>query len=154
MVLVGGIVMHDNIDLYIECISIITSIGALILSIFAYRNSQATGHAQVELEMRTLISNAQNRMQDIALKIAESSGKVPPLFQSVMNAAMEQVANAYDEACDKYLDKKIDLKSFENLYRNEIIQLVENEQFRPLYDTATTRYKATRGVYDAWTKRK
>ena len=58
--------------------------------------------------------------------------------------------NAYEEACAKYLDKKVDRKRFQKMYRVEVPQLVEKPELKDYFDAITSRYKAILKVYEMW----
>ena len=75
------------------------------------------------------------------------------MFCAIFNfqtRSKEEFLNAYDEACQKYLDKKVDKERFKKSYFTEIQSIVKNENFKPKYDTQSTPYKATVKVYNEW----
>ncbi|WP_434799330.1 hypothetical protein [Terrisporobacter vanillatitrophus] len=82
---------------------------------------------QVEMQIRELISSARSRYQDKAVQADDE------LFQALIESAHEDVLNAYDETCAKYIDEKVDKKRFKKLYFDEIRQLVTDEANKQLY---------------------
>mgnify|MGYP006916065956 CR=1 FL=1 len=102
---------------------------------------------QVEIAIRTMISNARNNYL-IAAK--ENSNEDAALSKQILNASLEDWLNAYDEACAKYLDCKIDKERFKKMYSVEIKRIVEEEGTKPYYDSITSSYKSTLKVYNEW----
>lgn len=109
------------------------------------QSSLAAG--QVEIAIRSMISNARNNYL-VAAK--ECSDEKHSLKDTILSAALEDWLNAYDEACAKYLDDKIDKDRFKKMYSVEIRQIVENETTKSYYNSVSTRYKATLKVYNEW----
>lgn len=102
---------------------------------------------QAEIAIRTMISNARNNYL-IAAK--ECSDDDSSLKTTILSASLEDWLNAYDEACAKYLDGKIDKERFKKMYSVEIRQIVEDANTKSYYDGAATRYRATLKVYNEW----
>ena len=65
-------------------------------------------------------------------------------------AALEDVLNAYDEACAKYIDKKVDTERFKKLYVTEIRNLVEDNNTKSYYVMPQSKFQATVKVYREW----
>jgi hypothetical protein len=72
------------------------------------------------------------------------------IYQRSFNAAVEGNINAYEEACAKYLDGKVDRKRFGKNYRVALRQLIETPELKGYFDAVTSRYKAILKVYDSW----
>ena len=72
------------------------------------------------------------------------------VFQGIYASLTEDVLNAYDEACAKYNDKKVDRERFKKMYFHEIRQLVEDEDLSDKYNSVSSRYTATLKVYKEW----
>lgn len=103
---------------------------------------------QVEMQIREMISSARSRYQDKVLQVKDYSDK--KLKEALLNAALEDFLNAYDEACAKYLDSKVDRLRFKKLYHDEIRQLVTDEENIEKYREPQTKYHATVKVYRQW----
>lgn len=134
----------DIISVVIGVTTFITTCTTISLS-FRY-NKLVKG--QVEMQIRERITNARIRYEDLA--IAHVKELEEELIKKVFESAKEEFLNSYEEACQKYLDKKIDTKRFKKTYTNEIRKIVENENFKEKYDTQSTPYKATVKVYQEW----
>lgn len=100
---------------------------------------------QAELQIRVLISDAKYRYANRALEVKDHPDD--ETLKQALKVAEEEVMNAYDEACAKYLDAKIDKVRFRKMYETEIRQLVE--RCTDKYGK-TTNFQATSKVYDEW----
>ena len=134
----------DIITLILGIASSITACGTILLS-FRYNKLV---QAQVEMQIRERITNARTRYEDLIINHMEdfNSG----LIKTVYESTKEEFLNAYDEACQKYLDKKVDKARFKKSYFTEIQSIVKNIDFKKKYDTQSTPYKATVKVYNEW----
>lgn len=103
---------------------------------------------QVELQIREMIFSAQKNFSDIGKEVIPD--KDEEFNTKLLNMSLEMVCNAYDEACAKYLDGKVDKKRFRNNYYTEIKKLVENKDTKPYYDTIDSKFQATIKVYKEW----
>ena len=67
--------------------------------------------------------------------------------------AVEQHLNSYEDACAKYLDRKIDTQRFKKSYTTEIRDLCEKTRgtiHKLLHPDTTSNYKAIWAVYKEW----
>lgn len=103
---------------------------------------------QVEMQIREMISTARSRYQEMTIKLLEHKNE--DVYKEVVEAALEDCLNAYDEACAKYLDAKVDKDRFKKLYHDEIRQLVDNDATRDKFHEPQTKYHATVKVYTEW----
>ena len=103
---------------------------------------------QVEMQIRESISNARARYEDLVFVHKENLGDI----ESALSAAKEDFANAYEGACQKYLDGKVDKERFVKSYKdtNELFRIVTDSAFKELYSDTQTNYPATVKVYRAW----
>lgn len=136
----------DVITLILGIASTITACGTIVLS-FRY-NKLVQG--QVEMQIRERITNARIRYEDLVINHNKAIVNKDDLITKVYESTKEEFLNAYDEACQKYLDKKVDKERFKKCYFIEIQSIVKNEDFKQKYDTQSTQYKATVKVYDEW----
>lgn len=134
----------DIISVVIGITTFITTCTTINLS-FKY-NKLVQG--QVEMQIRERITNARIRYEDLTIDHLKELGD--KLIQQVFESAKEEFLNSYEEACQKYLDKKVDTKRFKKTYTNEIQSIVKNENFKAKYDCQSTPYKATVKVYQEW----
>lgn len=64
---------------------------------------------------------------------------------------MESYLNAYEDACGKYLDKKIDEVRFKKSYISEIKNICEKELYNAfMQPESTSKYTAIWKVYKEW----
>lgn len=139
-------------------LNLFISIIAIIISgISLYRSSKSAEIAndirmgQEELEIRKMISAARKDFLDIAEKISDGDiDDKKNLLQQRFEAAKEDLANVYDEACMKYLDGKVDKSRFKKSYNVEIRRIVEEPKFNDLYEKVSTKFQATIKVYNEW----
>lgn len=108
---------------------------------------------QIELEMANQISSAKKYIDNIELSIAsmhdEKTQKA--ILQKKLNFAIEEVLNAYENICQKYIDNKTDKNRFAKTYKREIANLFSKDSiFREKLDVQSSPYKAIKKVYDEW----
>lgn len=141
----------------------ILSVLSLIMSgVALYKSNDANNRANelqsasndvqmglLEIQIREMIENARKEFDEIATQLKSGSCNDSVLLAK-LKSAKESYVNAYDEACTKYLDGKIDKSRFKKTYDNEIRNLVESEVFKELYMEPQTKYKATVKVYKEW----
>ena len=151
-----------NIDNIIQIITAVISIGALIVSIITiilskkndkfmkelnkFANKLSSGN--IELQIRQLISEAKRHYDEIILAVRKDTDEEKKISLHIRQSAFEDVCNAYEEACAKYLDGKVDKERFKRLYVTEIRNVVE--QFGDKYKMPQTKFWATVKVYNEW----
>lgn len=163
-----------------EIISLSIAGVALVISILSYRRAtqsdkvsaeavqkaenlaqqaNALAMGNVELYMNERITHTKERVSDISLQMSPLLAKssltddeenVKETFIHNFNLAIENNINAYEEACTKYLDGKVDRERFRRNYRREVRQLVEDTAHKNYFDGVTSPYKAILKVYDEW----
>lgn len=133
-----------DINILIGIIPIAISIFSLAIS---YRTSK-TQKAQIEIQVRARISSARSRFEDITL--AHKDELDDKMVKRTLNSVKEEWANAYDEACQKYLDNKIDKVRFKKAYSDELKKIFEDKSFEKYYQNNKAKFTATKAVYDEW----
>lgn len=136
----------DVITLLLGIASLITACGTIILS-FRYNKLV---QAQVEMQIRERITSARVRYEDLIINYNKELKAGDELIIKVYESTKEEFLNAYDEACQKYLDDKVDKERFKKAYFIEIQNIVKNDNFKSKFDTQSTQYKATVKVYNEW----
>ena len=136
--------VSDIITLILGIASIITACSTIFLS---YRCNKLV-QGQVEMQIRERITNARIRYEDLIIQYQKDLQS--ELIKDVYESTKEEFLNAYDEACQKYLDGKVDKERFRKSYFTEIQDIVKNKSFKSRYDTQSTPYKATLKVYEEW----
>jgi hypothetical protein len=145
------------------------SIISLLIAFLAYCKSKEAiriSMGESERSTRDLISQARRNMEDRALYFAELlkdiKNKKEPIFKAsekAVNSAVEDWLNAYENACGKYLDGKIDKKRFRKDFETEIRNLMEEKKKNKiygklLYPKEKSHYKNIWKVYNMWKLKK
>ena len=130
-------------------VPILVSVAALIVSIVTYMKSSKRTQGQVELQIRELIFQARRHLSEMTVACCNDDGKHKEEFQKILSSAYEDFLNSYDEACKKYLDKKVDQTSFKQMYADEIRQLAESYRFKE-HSGPQTRFRYILRVYEEW----
>ena len=107
-----------------------------------------TSHGAFETQIRSLISDATKELTHYSVELQRSPDNT--ILQQAYYTAEEQYRNAYEEACGKYIDNKIDKIRFEKLYKQEIYKLVNDENQKQFYATNQSTYASTISVYKEW----
>ena len=168
---------ENKISIGISAISALFALGSLIVAIIALiksnlfsknslnkseiQNLIAMGNLEVTISER--ISNSRDKVGDITMIISPlaSKKKLETITKDeeltleaqikVLDSAVENNLNAYEDACSKYLDNKIDTERFKKTYHTEVRQLVENQNLNSVYfNPLTSKFKAIMKVYDEW----
>ena len=107
-----------------------------------------TAQGAFETQIRSLISDATKALTHYSVELQKSPDNT--ILQQAYFTAEEQYRNAYEEACGKYIDNKIDKIRFEKLYKQEIYKLVNDENQKQFYATNQSTYASTISVYKEW----
>lgn len=135
---------------------IFSSIGLLIsiISIVRANSAHKIAQGQIELNIHQLLNQTKKDVMDITIVIAEKclndDQDMKGVLTQALNTANERNLNAYEEACAKYLDNKVDKERFRKNYHIEIRQLVEDANNKDKFDATTSPYKAILKVYKEW----
>ena len=120
---------------------------------------------QTETALREQIALARQRMEDVGFKIQEvlRGRKKDQLSQEEQshlaflktswNSAVEGYLNAYEDACGKFVDTKIDPTRFKKMYIEEIRNICEpkHESYeRHMHPEATSKFEAIWKTYKEW----
>ena len=164
--------MADWIALAVSAASMIVGVASALYARNA--NLQANqalklSSGEAETNLREAIQIARRRFEDV---LAESE-ELRAEFQSAgddatrerikfrlepkkkrMNSAIEGLFSAYDSACRRYLEQKIDRESFKREFLDEIRDVVSDEPFKSRFDEQRERRRGTYQfvvrVYDEW----
>ncbi len=128
-----------------EWIAIIISAIALGFSVFSWYKTTKVDKGQLEIEVRKMISERKNDF----LKYCNENNK-----KEIIDSLIEEEINAYDQACLFYRERKIDKKSFEKTYKTEILNLVEDKNYKEVgkFNEIDCKYENLINVYKEWTK--
>lgn len=150
--------MAMNIDFF----SLLVSIGSLGVAAFNYHKYKMlttkyndmvqvqtlTAQGALETQIRQVIMQTTHDVTAIAVQLADKPDN--EMLQFAYKVAEESYRNAYEDACAKYIDNKIDQNRFEKMYKKEIRRLVEEEPHKQFYADLQTQYSSTANVYKKW----
>lgn len=143
----------------IDVLTVLIALSALVVSFLAYKKTTSIAYGQIELLMSERISQTKNAVQQFSVQMgqiavkknqSEEEKRLLKIYEKSYLALIEDNLNAYDDACAKYLDGKVDKKRFEKSYKVSIRNIVETEEFKSFFDPTTSRYKAILKVYKEW----
>lgn len=145
---------YEKIAIVISVISALMALGSIIFSYRASKKANSIAadqkmisQGQIELQIHQMISQTKKDLLEIALRVQKDQDKI---IKQAFETARELNLNAYDEACAKYLDGKVDKDRFKKNYHVEIRQLVDDENNRDKFDAVTSKYKCILKVYNEW----
>ena len=138
----------DIASIIIAALALLVSIASFVKRSAASKTANDLTKGQVEMQIRSMITVAKAHFSEMSNQLAANPDN--PTLKASVSAALEDVANAYDEACAKYLDGKVDKQRFKQLYVNEIRNWVDSEAVKDKYIMPQSRFHATVKVYDEW----
>ena len=74
-------------------------------------------------------------------------------LEKTWNSSVENYLNAYEDACGKYIDRKIDPIRFKKMYIEEIRNICNpkhNAYKKHMHPKATSKFEAIWKVYEEW----
>ena len=107
-----------------------------------------TAQGALESQLRAAISDAYMRIAEMAVTLAKDPGNEE--LQRIYKSTEELYRNAYEDACDKYLEGKVDTDSFKTMYYLEIKRLVDEKPHSEVYASNRMIYKCTLKVHEKW----
>ena len=156
----------------VAVISLIVTIIFSLIAVCASRRSQTSAKrsqdialGQAENELRAAISRSRERTGDLAVQITEvldgrKADKLPAAdrrryesLEKVFNSSVEETLNAYENACGKYIDNKVDRQRFEKTYFEEVRKICEqrdNFVAELMHPETPSHFKAIWHVYHEW----
>lgn len=135
---------NELLTILISCSSIAISIASLIMTKLNMSKIEKISYGQAELAIRESISAAKNRLTDTMTVIDDNKYK-----NQIIEVYVEELLNAYEEACAKYIDRKIDKVRFKKMYFDELKNIVESKNFER-YFMFGSKYEAIKKVYNEW----
>jgi hypothetical protein len=119
--------------------------------------------AQVEIDVRARITQATRDLHEFSAKYGALLAKAKSnpsgmtiderdhlvLAKEAAKSVTEEYLNAYDEACQKYRDDKIDKKRFKKSYVNQVREIGEDKEYHEILKLGH-RYAAFNAVFDEW----
>lgn len=126
-------------------------------------------HGSLEMQIRTSITAARSEISKLAPLIgplqAKRDSSLQPnssdeftliemktleTYHKTFETAIEDLLNTYNEACQKYMDGKVDKIRFRKNYFHEIRNVVTNAEFEDRFNPITSMFQATIAVYNEW----
>lgn len=117
------------------------------------RSSLALSEVAVETQFQLSISSATDRVQQAALALSNKQvGDYNyAIFEQNFRVAQENWLNAHDQACQSYLENKINKMTFKKGYRaairNIIVEFGDTQFFSPQIKSP---YQSILKCYDEW----
>jgi hypothetical protein len=147
---------YEEISVGLSVLALLISIVSSI--VISYKSGKSNGIANnalsesekanrvsmggIELTISDKIESSQDRLSSVIEKLIplssrnkrselnEDESKLLAHYQRVLKSAMESNVNAYEEACTKYLDEKIDKDRFKKSYFKSIENLVKSDEYK------------------------
>jgi hypothetical protein len=151
-----------------ETLTLLISCSTLALSLVVFVTSKQTSErileiennnlkqnmAQTELYIQELLVNARTlflniNLEKLKLAIDPTNVSLNAVADQLTLHSLQEILNAYEVACMKYLDAKIDKERFKKTYHQEIRQLFETEGYKSLLDKANS-FHAIKKVNTEW----
>lgn len=142
--------------------SCFVSIIAAAIAFYFANKTVKSNSAQIETSLRSEIRSAEASSRDAGYKVAEfkvaNTGDLSAqqnlhldFLSKAWNSSLEAYLNAYEDACGKYIDNKIDKKRFKKTYHSEIRNIGEKEVYKLfMQPESTSKYTAIWKVYKEW----
>ncbi|MDU1062623.1 MAG: hypothetical protein E7A34_00010 [Leclercia adecarboxylata] len=108
-----------------------------------------------EIKLYELISKSIIEFSKFQIELKEKAEKEGEHYKmskadnSMLDLHIENVLNAYDIACQRYLDGKLDSTRFASTYKVVIGKLFENSLYKPVLDKKNLQYSALNKVHAA-----
>lgn len=156
-------------------LALLSFLGSVVFSVMAASsNKQARAQADlankfaggsIETTMRMMISDARKETHEVSLEIVKllngrdkkslDAGEKAQLdiLYRIYDSSIENLFNAYEDACGKYRDEKIYKDRFKKMYIKEIEHLCDPKKdsyARLMHPEGTSAYKAIWLVYHEW----
>lgn len=137
-------ITNENVAVIISGLSLLISIFSLLITKFNATKIEKIYYGQTELFIRQAITLSKDRLANIIQDNTQNQNKSP-----LVNFAIEELLNAYEEACAKYIDLKVDRNRFKKTYFDEIKNIVESGDFDSYFKFGS-KYDAIKIVYNQW----
>lgn len=164
----------DELANLLTFVSLLISIGALVMSVYAAQKANRIAadqlrlsgeqlslqHAQVEMEFRTTIENSRHRVEEFASSNAKLLAQDPTLLagedlrvrealRQTLRSMIESYLTVLNSACQAFLDKKLDTDRFRKSYQHELREAVQAEVHAEFFRAGHV-YHALMMVHDEW----
>ena len=109
--------------------------------------------AQTELHIQELLVNARKLFLDInleKLKLSlDDNSDAKEIAEKLTSNSLQEILNAYEIACMKYIDNKVDTGRFKKTYYQEIRQIFANDSYKDFLNKENS-FHALKKVNQEW----
>ena len=149
----------------VSVLSLLATVGFAILAGRSASRAESITMGEAETSLRSAISSTRQRVEDLSVQIGVAlDGKRPDEFtakdrrrletlEKAFRSAVEDNLNAYEDACAKYVDRKIDTERFKKSYVSEIQRLCAEKTSvitDLMHPDTTSKFQAIWKVYREW----
>lgn len=138
--------INETLPLILSIISTCISFFTLIFTVYNSTKMKKISYGGVESSLRNLVSTAKDKYKACIMSASETPSEMK---EQEIRYLKEEILNAYEEACSKYLSGKVDKKTFYQTYFDEIKSIVESDEFKEYFQFAS-KYEAIKKVYCKW----
>jgi hypothetical protein len=142
-----------------ELTSTIVAIIALVISVIALVKGSKSSQFALEMSVHQNIVATKERVVDrlndlsrmaVRENRTEEEQSLCKILTQSHRVALENNLNAYDDACEKYLSKKIGKKWFKSQYQREIRSLVNDKNYTEFFDATKSPFRNILKLYNEW----
>ncbi len=132
----------------------LTLIDMILFIVFSVWSSYLTkgmvqwGRINIEFEIYNLIHGASQEVRSAAVALSDDPKN--EVKAKVFEATMDDYRSACENACEKYVHRKVGKAWFKNLFSTEIKMLVESEAHSRFYTSPDSKFLNTIKVYREW----
>lgn len=160
---------YETVAVVVSIIAFLATVVNIILYVYLtkqYNNmvneQNKISQGQSETELRMMVMSARQEIMEASEKQAQfivafqgdenQKELLADVYEKMLESAQEDLRNAYEEACSRYLDGKVDKVRFERMYEIEIRNLVEDKEQKKVFDSQSSPYECIIKVYKKWNK--
>ncbi len=132
---------YEKFMLITNVLSVVAAVGSCFSAIITLQISKKFSNAQIEVYLTTILTDAKKefRKEVLAYKNQVEDDDSGYLM------AIEELLNAYNEACSKYLQKKANKKWFNEIYTDEIKKITaEDTEIKVGFGSDASRFQSIR----------
>lgn len=132
---------YEKFMLITTVLSAVAAVGSCFSAIITLQISKKFSNAQIEVYLTTILMDAKKefRKEVLAYKNQVEDDDSGYLM------AIEELLNAYNEACSKYLQKKVNKKWFNGIYDDEIKKITaEDTKIKVVFESDVSQFQSIR----------
>lgn len=151
----------ENLTIVLSVAALVAAAGIGVWQVFLQIGQGRLQAGLVEIEISSQIRGARERIEDFtaqwmhlfttdrATLTVQQKAQLEIIGQ-VFKSAREGLLNAYESACRKYNDGKVDKVRFRKDYQDDIRKLMNHDEYKVELNNHASRYFAIKGVFMAW----